>query len=226
MTTATAATETLLTAAATTESGTSAGTEGQTPVVTGDEKPATEAVKVDGVETTTEAAPGTEGKEGEVKTEEKTPVEYDFTFADNVSPDDGTITELKGLAAELQLTPEQAQKIADLGAKQAVRWAENAQTMHVEAVQAWTEAAQADPDIGGAKFAENLAIAKQAFDQFGTPALKQLLDESGLGNHPEIIRWAYKAAKALSDDVVIPGDRDAQVQTDKFKTMFPNSNMN
>lgn len=224
MTTATAATETLLTAAAPTESGTSAGTEGQPPAATGNEQTATETPVETQTETQSENGQSTEGQE--TQTEEKAPVEYNFTFADDVSPDPSTIEDLKGLATELELTPEQAQRVADLGAKQALRWAERAQTMHAEAIQAWTEAAQADPEIGGAKFKENLAVAKQAFEQFGTPALKQLLDESGLGNHPEILRWAYNAGKALSDDIVIPGDRNANEPDKGLKAMFPNSNMN
>ena len=36
-------------------------------------------------------------------------------------------------------------------------------------------------------------------DQLGTPELQTLLNESGLGNHPEVIRLLYKAARALGD---------------------------
>lgn len=228
MTTATAATEPLLTAATTTESGQSTEAPAGTAAATGTEQQTTEAAS--GSETAAEGNQSTEqqqqeGKEGEQQQQQQT-VEYNFTFDDKVAPDDGILEDLRTLATELSLTPEQAQKIADLGAKQATKWAESAQAMHFEAVNAWTEASKADAEFGGDKFGENLAVAKKALDDFGTPALKQLLDESGLSNHPEIIRWAYRAGKALSDDTVIPGDRNAIAPVDKAKVLFPNSNMN
>jgi hypothetical protein len=94
--------------------------------------------------------------------------------------------------------------------KWAAQWqAERAQAGAVESVEQfntqvsnWLDEARADKDIGGDKFDENVATAIKAIDTFGSDGLKSILNESGLGNHPEIIRFAVKAGRLISDDAV------------------------
>jgi len=84
----------------------------------------------------------------------------------------------------------------------------------------WTEASKVDKDFGGSNLAENLGIATKALDQFGSDGLRELLDSpTGLGNHPEVIRFMVKVGKAISEDsfvgqdsgqAVDPSDESAQ----------------
>jgi hypothetical protein len=62
-------------------------------------------------------------------------------------------------------------------------------------------------------------------DAFATPELRTLLNESGLGNHPEIIRAFYRAGKAISEDGFVAGGHKATDKGDA-KRLYPNSNMN
>jgi hypothetical protein len=87
----------------------------------------------------------------------------------------------------------------------------------------WATASKADKEFGGEKLLENLAIAEKSLDQFGTPALRQLLLESGLSHNPEMIRLLYKAGKAISEDGFVGSGRDSK-QTDPAKILFPNQN--
>jgi len=52
-------------------------------------------------------------------------------------------------------------------------------------------------------------VAKKALDSFGTPELRTLLNESGIGNHPELIRFMVRAGKAISSDTFVAGERGA-----------------
>jgi hypothetical protein len=54
---------------------------------------------------------------------------------------------------------------------------------------------------------ENLAAAKMALDTFGTPELRTLLIETGLGDHPEMIRAFVRAGKAISEDTLAMGGK-------------------
>lgn len=74
-------------------------------------------------------------------------------------------------------------------------------------VQQWATQAEKDGEFGGSpeRFAQSRAVARRALDQFGTPELKKMLMESGLGNHPEIIRAFYRAGQAISQDTFVPG---------------------
>ena len=70
-------------------------------------------------------------------------------------------------------------------------------------IETWEGEAKADKDIGGDAFDANLATAKKAIDAFGSDGLKAVLNESGLGSHPEVIKFAVNAGKALADAPVI-----------------------
>ena len=67
----------------------------------------------------------------------------------------------------------------------------------------WLGAAKADKEYGGDAYGDNIKVAVAAIDKFGTPELKTVLNEYGLGNHPELIRFAYRVGQAMKDDDVV-----------------------
>ncbi len=85
----------------------------------------------------------------------------------------------------------------------------------------WAEQSRTDSEFGGANFKENLGKIAAAYDQFATPQLKSLLDASGLGNHPEVMRMFYRVGKALAQDTGVK----AQEPPAQSHRMFPKSNM-
>jgi hypothetical protein len=74
-----------------------------------------------------------------------------------------------------------------------------------ERIAQWAVDAKADPVIGGANFDQNLMVAQTAFAKYGDPELKSFLVDSGLGNHPALLRWAYKVGKADSEHQGVSG---------------------
>lgn len=152
------------------------------------------------------------------------PEEYaDFTVPEGVELDAEVLGEFKATAKELNLPQEAAQKVTDLGVKLAQKWANETQE-RVAAMQAgWRDEAQADKEIGGAALPQTLSVAKQAVDKFGTPAFRELLEQSGLGNHPEVIRFAARVGKTISEDTFVASG-NAEAPRDRAKTLFPNMN--
>jgi hypothetical protein len=125
------------------------------------------------------------------------PEKYEFKAPEGRNFDNEVITSFSDIAKELNLSQESAQKILDkVGAKAAERQAQNLEAIRQE----WAQTSQADKEFGGDNIQSNLAVAKKALDTFGTPELRSLLNESGLGNHPELIRFFYRAGKAISED--------------------------
>lgn len=159
---------------------------------------------------------GDKSKEGEDKADgddddddspEGAPEEYeDFTAPEGVELDADVLSDFKGLAKELNLPQAQAQKIVDVGVQLSQKWAEQSAAA-VEAMQSeWLEQAKTDKEFGGEALNANLAIGKKALDTFGTDELRGLLEQSKLGDHPEIIRFFTRVGKAISEDsVVTPG---------------------
>lgn len=164
--------------------------------------------------------------EGADEAPEGAPEAYeDFTAPEGVTLDEAALTEFKDIAKDLNLSQADAQKVVDLGPKLMQTW----QAKQTEAITAtvakWADDTRADKEIGGEKLNENLATAKKALDAFGTPALKTLLNESGLGNHPEIIRLLHKAGTAISEDGYVGGKRGTDGTKDAT-ALYPNSKMN
>jgi len=92
-----------------------------------------------------------------------------------------------------------AEQQADKVAKQT----QDVSEAFIKQIETWEDEAKADKDIGGDAFDANLATAKKAIDAFGDDALKTALNESGLGSHPAVIKFAVNAGKALSDAPVL-----------------------
>lgn len=195
-------------------------------------KAAGDAAKPDANTTTEQTDAEKQAAADKAKTDEeeakanKVPEEYaDFTMPDGVTIDAEVGGEFKTLAKELGLNQAKAQQVMDLGAKLVQKAdAQRAEAMATE-VSKWAEASQSDKEFGGDKLAENLAGAKKALTEFGSPELKTMLNESGLGNHPEVIRLLYRVSKAISEDSVVRG-RAASAPTDAAKSLYSNSQMN
>ena len=146
-----------------------------------------------------------EAKEGDEQEQtEGAPEAYaDFEVPEGVALDTEATAEFLNVAKELNLPQAAAQKVVDLGVQMAQKWAD-AQAAQVSEIQAgWRTEAEADAEIGGEALPQNLAVAKKALDAFATPALRTLLEDTKLGDHPEVIRLLVKAGKAISEDGIV-----------------------
>ncbi len=65
---------------------------------------------------------------------------------------------------------------------------------------AWAQATKADPEIGGKNLKDSLMFARYALDHFGDVELYDFLDDTGLGNHPEVIRMFKRVGEAAEGD--------------------------
>lgn len=152
-------------------------------------------------------------------TEPVVPESYELKMPEGVQLDSAAAEEFTAIAKELKLDQAAAQKLADIGAKMATRQAE----AHAQLVETWTEQVKTDKEIGGDKLDENLGVARKAIDTFGSPELKALLNSTGLGNHPEVVKLAFKVGKAISEDRFVQGSPKG-AETDVAKKLFPNMN--
>ena len=141
--------------------------------------------------------------EGEQSAEHQgAPEQYEFKPAEGVSYDDTVIGAFSEVAKELNLPQDAAQKVLDKMAPViAGRQAEQIAAVQTE----WANTARADKEFGGQALDENLGTARRALDQFGSPELRSLLNQTGMGNHPEVIRAFYRIGKAMSDDTFVGG---------------------
>lgn len=164
------------------------------------EKGATQATQAQGQETANQAAPAQQASDAQPAQQQ--PTQYEFKAPEGRSFDDQVIKAYGDIAKELNLPQETAQKMLD---KVGPLLQDRQSQQLVEIQNSWVNNSRADKEFGGEKLQENLAVARKALDQFGTTELRALLNESGLENHPEVIRLLYRAGRAISEDRYVGG---------------------
>ncbi len=151
-----------------------------------------------------------------------TPDTYaDFAMPEGVTVDSALLTEATPLFKELGLSQDQAQKLVDFQAKQVQAGSARQVDTFNQLMNDWQELSKNDKEFGGDKFEESVGVARAAIDKFGTPELKQLLEEHGVGNHPEVIRLLVKVGRLTSEDV--PGSQTAPSSKaqDRVSLLYP-----
>lgn len=174
--------------------------------------------KAEGVTTQAAASESAQAPQAQT-TEPSVPEKYEFAKPEGFELDASAVDEFTGIAKELKLDQANAQKVADVAVKMMQRQVES----HTKLVESWVESTKTDKELGGEKLSENLSVAKKALDTFGTPELRDVLNSTGLGNHPEVIRAFYKAGKDLLEGKFVQG-APKSTEVDPARRMFPSMN--
>ena len=155
-----------------------------------------------------------ESETSEKDVPEGAPDKYEFNSKVADAPDEldpEVLTAFGDVAKELNLPQDAAQKVLDKVAP--VIQARQAKAIEETQVE-WANQSKSDEEFGGESLTDNLNVAKASLDTFGTKALKSLLQETGLGNHPEVIRFMYRAGKAISEDSYVGNSQGANPKGD------------
>lgn len=138
------------------------------------------------------------------------PEKYEFKAGEGVELDTEALKDFEPVARELNLTNEQAQKLVDAYPKILAGVQQRQAEAWQKQTEGWAETVKADKEIGGDKLTANLSAAQRALDQFGTPELKEYLNATGLGNHPDLVKTFVKIGKAMSEDGMVDGSNQGQ----------------
>lgn len=182
------------------------------------EKPGTQ-LNAEGEKPVTEGKPTTETKP------EGAPEKYDFKAPEGKEYDSVVLDSFSEAAKEANLTQDAAQKLLEKVAPALA----TRQQEQVKAIQdGWAESSRSDKEFGGEKLKENLGIAKKALDQFSPnnadgskSEFRKLLDDTGMGNHPEFIRFMFRAGKAISEDSFVSGAPNNKANTNAADVLYP-----
>lgn len=129
----------------------------------------------------------------------------DFAVPDGMEMDAEVLTNFKGIAKELGIPQEAAQKLIDLQASLETKRSAAAEQAQAEQAQQWAAQIKADKELGGENYSKTVETAVKAIEQYGSPELRSLLNETGIGNHPELVKFCHRIGKALSEDGLVMG---------------------
>lgn len=190
-----------------------------TAVTTPEANAAQEQQSTDAKTTETTTSGSDAGTDQQPIEKDVVPEKYEFKAPEGAELDPKVMTEFEGVAKELGLSQEKAQKVIDKVAPQIAA----AQKAQLETIKSqWVESSRTDKEFGGEKLNENIAVAEKALNAFGTPALRTLLKDTGLANHPEIIRAFFKAGQKISGSNFVAGGGNSDATKSTASILYPN----
>jgi len=148
-----------------------------------------------------EVAPQTENKD-EVK-ETTSTIDYELTLKEGSLLDPSTLEAMKSFAIEHKLSKEAAQAVLSNQEK----FLEHIQKTESEQqdleLQAWRDSVVNDKVLGGANLAKTAENARKVVTRFGNQEFIKLLNETGYGDHPEMVRFLSQVGAMMSDDSIV-----------------------
>jgi len=149
------------------------------------------------------------------------PEKYEnFKLPEGFVADAKLMESFSATAKELGLSQEAAQRLIDFNALNAKGQSEAAAAEHAKTVEGWKSEAKT---LLGPAYPEQLAFAARALDKFGTPKLRELLDVTGMGNHPEVIQMLVNAGKKISEDALADGKSGDLGDKSAAEILYPNT---
>lgn len=128
---------------------------------------------------------------------------YDkLVLPDVLQGNEENFSSFKKLAAELQLPAETVQKLMDWEASAATAGQKTAESVRADILQKWTEQSK---QLFGPAYPQAIARALEAAERFGGPELRDLLDVTGLGSHPAVVKTFHQISQQISEDVSVAG---------------------
>lgn len=148
------------------------------------------------------------------------PEKYEaFKSPEGLTLDTKVMDEFTAAARELNLPQDAAQKMVDkMAPLMAQRQAEQLSTMRTE----WETKSKTDAEFGGDKLEASMVQANKAMNAFATDEFRTLLNETGLGNHPEWVRFMVRAGKAISEDKIVQGGAQPGAKPSLAERMYGN----
>lgn len=151
------------------------------------------------------------------------PVEYNF---EGVTSESGEITEadiatIKSLSEELNLTNDQAR---DLLAKSGKYINDNLKAKKDSMVVNWINEIKADPSLGGANFKATQSNLRRAIKRYGGDGALQILNDTGLGAHPAIVRMLNAIGRDLGEEQKFVNSKSqAPKPKNPYRSLYDNS---
>lgn len=171
-----------------------------------------ESAKADATKSPTEAKPGetpAEPVEGE-KPAEAAPIVYEtFKVPEGLALDEGVVKDFTAILAEAKAPQEVGQKMIDLYFKEVDKIGKYQNEVWDRTQEQWLNDIRSDAEIGGSRIETVHQTCGAVIERFGNENLRKALTMTGMGNHPEMVRFLNKIGSFLGEGKPIPSARPA-----------------
>jgi hypothetical protein len=157
-------------------------------------------------QTSTEKVDDSKGKVPGESKPDVAPEKYEaFKVPEGQALDPKMVEKFTGIAKELNLSQDKAQKLIDLSVEQAKQIVDSQESQMKVVRETWRNEIKNDADFGGTKFNDTITQASRVVNKYGSPEFKKFLVLTGYGDNPEVIKTFAKIGKVLSEDRAVDG---------------------
>lgn len=183
-----------------------------------------------------EAGDGKAGDgDGQPPAQDGPPEAYELSLPEGIELDADLLNEATPVFKELGLSNDAANKLAPLAMKVQERFVAQQSNDYALLRADWAKQVQSDPEIGGKNLSATMHSVARALDWAVGPAestndkgekvaepFRQLLNETGLGNHPVMVRAFAKIGAALGeDDKFVRENIGSPQKRDRLEALYP-----
>lgn len=165
--------------------------------------------------------PAGDGQSDKADDKPVVPESYDLKLPDGSALEASHLETTATFAKELGLSNEHAQKLAERESSIVNEHVDSLMSQHQAQVKQWADDVRADKEIGGSHLESSVNAARKVLQRFGNAELTQELEKSGMGNHPEVIRFLSKVGKAMAEDQPGGGATPATNRISTADALFP-----
>lgn len=161
-----------------------------------------------------EGEPKDEGKAGDSSTEIKVVAPENFVL------DKSRLEDVMAFAKAHNLTSEAAQKVLNRENDLVSGILSAQEETHQKQVEQWARDVHADKELGGEKFKETAESARRVVEKFGDDGVIKLLNETGYGNNPVVVKLLARIGRAMADDKLVKSGVDSIPKEKPIEEIF------
>lgn len=160
---------------------------------------------------------GANNSEKSVSVVPDSPDGYEFSYSKEIQIDPALEGSFKEFAHQNGINTEVAQKLVDFNCESIMRQ----QAQLTEQIKGWCDEVKKMPGWQGNSFNEKISVAHGAVGRFVPPEVAELLDSTGYGNHPAVVKMFYEIGKNMSEDRYVDAQHTA-AKRDPASILYPN----
>lgn len=150
------------------------------------------------------------------------PEKYDLKVPDGFD-DPKVVDRVAEFAKANKMSQESAQQLLEKTVGEVNSYGDRVRAEIDSTVSGWEQAAKADKEIGGDNHTKSIELSKKVLAKFGSPELVKYLEDTRLGNNPELIRVFKRIGEAMKeDDFVAPGSSNNGTTSSAADKLYDN----
>lgn len=157
------------------------------------------------------------------KKESQTQAELKLSLAEGSMLSKAHLEKIETFAKAQGFSQAQAEALLKAEEENIALFADSRQEQFKQTVGSWVEAVRNDKELGGASFDATVSSAQSVVKKFASPEFIRLLNDTGFGNHPEVVRVFARIAKQINPSAIVKAGESPSQQKSIVDVLYDNT---